>query len=345
MRKILLGFIIVSLLFVWGADFGAAEPKVIKWRMQCAYPPGDGSYDIFSKEFIKLMDKVSNGRVKVELYTPGSLSSVEEMITAVSKGMYQVGFIYPMTYSGTVPIGDIVSGLPSAWSDDQKGVEEMVELFWGRKYRLIDVVQAAYAKKGIYFFGLGVGGDYPFLVNFPIKSMKDLQGKKIRASGVGQKWLARAGASSVFLPGGEIYMAMKLGTIDGTVFPTAILDKLKLKEVVKYAVYPGLTSPAVAHIINQKAWDALPADIRDALTEDARIELFRRTVDQYISNNKKAAEDAKKVGVQFSTLPESEVIEGRKIALPLWDEVAAKDEFCARGVEILKRFHKDKGTL
>lgn len=345
MKKILLVFMIVSLLFVCGANFAVAEPKVIKWRMQCAYPPGDGSYDIFSKEFVKLMDKVSNGRVKVELFTPGALSSVQEMITAVSKGMYQVGFIYPMSYAGTVPMGDIISGLPSAWSDDQKGVEEVVELFWGKKYRLIDVAQAAYAKKGIYFFGLGIGGDYPFLVNFPIKSMQDLQGRKIRASGAGQKWLARAGASSVFLPGGEIYMAMKLGTIDGTVFPTAILDKLKLKEVVKYAVHPGLTSPVVSHIINQKAWDALPADIRAALTDEVRIELFRRTADTYIKNNKTAEEDAKKYGVQFSTLPDSEVKEGRRIALPVWDEVAAKDEFCAKGVEILKQFHKDRGNL
>jgi len=323
----------------------ADETKVIKWKMQCAYPPGDGSYDIFSKDFIKLMEQESNGKLKIELFTPGSLSAVTEMVNAVSRGMYEVGFIYPMSYAGSVPIGDVVSGLPGAWSDDEKGIEEIIELFWGEKYRLIDVVRAAYAEKGIYLFGLGVGGDYPFLVNFPLKRLEDLKGKKVRASGIGQKFLSLLGASSVFLPGGEIYMAIKLGTIDGTVFPTAILDKLKLQEVVKYAVKPGLTNPGVVHIINMKAWNKLPDDFRNSLTEKKRIELFRNTVAKYIENNKLAETKAKEAGVQFYNLPESEIRKARKIAMPLWDEVAKKDMFCAKAVEILKQFHKNKGNL
>jgi len=346
MKKTIIFVFFLSLIMINGIDvINAGETKVIKWKMQCAYPPGDGSYDIFSKDFIKLMEKESHSNLKIELFTPGALTAVTEMVNAVSRGMYEVGFIYPMSYAGSVPIGDVVSGLPGAWSDDEKGIDEITELFWGDKYRLIDIVRAAYAKKGIYFFGIGVGGDYPFLVNFPLKQLDDLKGKKVRASGIGQKFLSSLGASSVFLPGGEIYMAIKLGTIDGTVFPTAILDKLKLQEVVKYAVKPGLTSPGVAYIINMKAWNKLPKDLRDSLTEKKRIDLFRDTVKKYIENNKLAEKKAKDAGVEFYNLPDSEISKARKIAMPLWDEVAKKDEFCAKAVEILKRYHKDKGNI
>jgi hypothetical protein len=49
MRKYITLFALVTaFVFVFGANFGMAADKVINWKMQCAYPPGDNSYDIHS---------------------------------------------------------------------------------------------------------------------------------------------------------------------------------------------------------------------------------------------------------------------------------------------------------
>ena len=56
------------------------------------------------------------------------------------------------------------------------------------------------------------------MTNSPIRSAADVEGKKIHASGMRAKWMSALGASVVTLPGSELYMAMKLGTIDGITY-------------------------------------------------------------------------------------------------------------------------------
>ena len=343
MKKIaVLGLAIAMCFLTFGLKPALAEEDIIELKYQCAYPPGDYAYDIYAKTLIELVDRVSKGKVKIKLFPPGALCSVGEMVNAVSHGMIDMAQVFSGMFAGSVPVADLEGGLP--FSRDSN--EQYREVMWGKDYRLMDVIREGFAKKNVYLLTPHGAGDYLLMLNFPIKSFKDLKGHKIRGAGASAMWLRDVGAAPVVTPGSEVYMAMKLGTIEGTLFPAMILEALKLKEVVKYVVYPPLIKPAgTVTLVNMDVWKSLPQEVRDALTEETMIAYYNYCTALYQEKDRLALEDAYKSGVQKIDLGEAEREYAIKVAVPVWDEVAKKDKYTKKGVEILKRYVKDKGIL
>jgi len=336
----ILGIGVTVVVFTAGLSLAA---DVVKWKMQVAYPPGDATYDVHAKETAKLIEKVSGGKVKIDIFAPGALCTIPEMANALSKGMIDMGAIYGPAYAGAVPVGDVEAGLPFTWMT----VDQAVDLFWGSQYRLIDTVRQGWAKKNIFYLYPNACGSYPFLLNFPVHKISDFKGHKLRAMGATGEWLKRAGAVATPLPGAEIYMAMKLGTIEGTPFPPMILETLKLKEVVKYIIFPGIVAPPnTCMVINMDSWKKLPEGVRKALTNDKKtIEVYRANGKAYQARDDEALKEAYKIGIQAITLPDSEIKEARRIAVEVWDLVAAKDPTSKKAVETWKRYVSAKGLL
>jgi TRAP-type C4-dicarboxylate transport system substrate-binding protein len=253
-----------------------------------------------------------------------------------------MALVYGGMFSGSVPAADLEAGLPfSRWE-----VSQYIEMMWSPKYRLIDTVREGFAKKNIHLITPQGAGDYLFMLNFPIQKFADLKGHKIRGAGGPAMWLNAAGVSPVNIPGSEIYMAMKLGTIEGTLFPPMILEALKLKEVVKYIVYPPMSSPGgCITLINKDVWNSLPPGIRAGLTERTLVNYYRYVTDLYQEQDTIALEAAYKYGVKKIVLPEEEKIKAIKIAEPIWDQIGKGDTYTQKGVQIIKRYLTDTGFL
>jgi TRAP-type C4-dicarboxylate transport system substrate-binding protein len=326
-------------VFTGGLSFSAD----VKWKMQVAYPVGDPTFEVHSRETAKMIEKAAGEKVKIDLFSPGALCTIPEMVNAISKGMIDMGNIFGPAYAGAVPVADVEAGLPFTWMNPQ----QVIELFWGSKYRLIDTIREGWAKKNIFYFSPSSCGSYPFLLNFPINKILDFKGHKIRGMGATGEWLKKAGAVAVTMPGSEIYMAMKLGTIDGTPFPPQFLETAKLKEVVKYIISPGLVAPPnTCMVINMDSWKALPEAARKAVTDDkTMIEAYLANGKSYQAYDDRALKNAYDLGIKNLPLPESEIKEGRRIAVEVWDLVGAKDPYSKKGVEIWKRYVADKGLL
>jgi len=330
-------------LFMAAFNPAIAADEVKKLKMQSAYPPGDATYDIHTQDTAKLIEKISNGKIKITIFAPGALCDVKEMVNAVSHGMIDIGVIYGPRYSGSVPIADVEGGLPFTWTS----MDQVVELFWDPKYRLIDVIREGWDKKNIYYFSPNACGSYPFNLTFPVHKISDFKGHKIRGMGAAGQWLRLAGASPVVIPGAEIYMSLKLGTVDGTPFPPMGLETLKLKEVVKYMIFPGLvTPPQTCTIINKDVWNSLPDDVRKKLSDDKVV------IDNYLTNGKGyqkrddgALKAAYEYGVKGITLPPDQMKIGRELAVEVWDDVGSKNALSKKGVEMLKSYMKEKGLL
>jgi len=344
-RIAVLSLLLVAFLFAFNTNVAGAD-EVIKLKLQCAYPPGDNSYDVHSVELIKLIKAVSKGKVDVALFAPGALSDYTEMHRALQNGVFDIGTIFGPPYAGAMPMGDIVAGLPFAWGNGEEGMEECIEIFWGKKYRLIDVVREAYAEKGQFFLTPNWCDAYPFLLNFPMHKVEDVKGHKLRAAGSAAKWFTKAGAATVTIPGAEIYMALKLGTVEGTPFPPRILESQKLKEVIKYMVLPGLAGPNTQHVFNLKSWQKVPDDVKKALLDEkALIDFYRKTGRAYIKGDDEAVASATKYGLKTIVLSKAVMKDARILAQSIWDELAARDKHCAKAVEIIKRYQKDTGGL
>jgi len=101
--------------------------------------------------------------------------------------------------------------------------------------------------------------------NREINSIADLKGLKMRIPGLGGEILRRAGGTPTNIPGAELFTALQTGTIDATEWVGPYNDlAFGLFRAAKYYYYPGWheTGTGLECMINQEAWNSLPADLQ-----------------------------------------------------------------------------------
>src|SRR4029453_8123633 len=105
-----------------------------------------------------------------------------------------------------------------------------------------------------------------------ITTTGDFKGLKFRIAGLGGKVVAKAGATVVFTPAGEIYGSLERGAIDASEFIGPHDDmKLGLHQTARYYYYPGWHEPGAIteFTFNKKAYEALPVDLQRTLDHAA----------------------------------------------------------------------------
>jgi TRAP-type C4-dicarboxylate transport system substrate-binding protein len=123
-----------------------------------------------------------------------------------------------------------------------------------------------YAKRNLYWIPQEFDAIVGIGTTFPAPNPEALKGKKIRTTGLWGEYINVLAATPVSIPWGDVYMAAKLGTVDGWCGGVASLEELKLKEVAKgYVVSPNITLSPGAFLINKRSYDALPKDIQDII--------------------------------------------------------------------------------
>jgi TRAP-type C4-dicarboxylate transport system substrate-binding protein len=330
----------LTMLYSPAPSLGAAH-KVIRWKGQTAYTyPTDAAGIAFGK----WIEKRSGGRLVMDVEPPGTIVPVGQMFSAVSKGLLDFAGTYNGVYhAGMMPETDIETGLPLAW--------EFNEEVWDAYYRrgLLDKIRKVYAEKNVFFLApCSAGQISQIMATFPIKSLKDLKGKKIGGVGIYGEFIKLLGATPVSVPYPERYMALKLGTIDGVYTGGDMLETLKLKELVThFIISPSVGCYANSLIVNMASWNALPDDIKKFLDEETRFVVMEGgAMLGAIECRLAIAKAAKEYKVKLVHLPDEEVEWLRNETMTkLWGKVASKSPRCAELVELVKQQMRDLGKL
>jgi TRAP-type C4-dicarboxylate transport system substrate-binding protein len=333
--KIWVCLVVVLLLAGLTVDV-QAQQKTIRWKMQASYPVGTAVM-MHGVEWAKIMDKLTDGRLKIDILPPGAMCGVNDIINYLQRGVFECAITYGGFYTGLIPESDLEIGLPQSW----QSYDELWDAMTNRG--LGNLIREAYAEKNIQYYWTAADCFYHFNTNFPVTKLADLKGKKIRALGVYGKYVQALGCSVAVVPGAEMYMAMKLGTIDGAIYGATGLMDVKLHEVVKYYTHPTASQIALSLSINKDALKKLPDDIRVIVEEGSRY-VLDDTAMKYITMCKASMAEAERLGsTKRSNLPEEELVKMRKLVAPIWDELAAKTPRMKKGVDILKKQMRDLG--
>jgi len=317
-------------------ELAQAQPqKKFVWKFQNEFPAADTANFITSKMWKEGIEKAANGRITIELYEPDAIVPALEMESAIKKGVLDSG-MGPAYGPGLVIGGIVAAGFPGQFTNMDDAYKLIHEL------GLIEIARKAYAEQNLYFLCSSPAGSIFFMTNFPIRRANDLKGKKLHSSGMRAKWMSALGASVVTLPGSELYMAMKLGTVDGITYTGSELESMKLMEVVKYVSLPSLYITNNVFTVNLAKWKELPDDLKTALNNWSKTEL--KTVGKALLDyQQKALDTAKKYGVQFIELPKQEIEKSRAMAdESTWATWAKQDKFFAEGVKIVKDYYAKK---
>jgi TRAP-type C4-dicarboxylate transport system substrate-binding protein len=134
----------------------------------------------------------------------------------------------------------------------------------------------------------------------PVRSLEDVATKKIRAPGEAIETWKAWGASPIVISAVESYQSLDKGVIDGAVFDLNVLESFKLNEITKYLTACPSTAGSLFLVMNQKRWDALPADIQQIFIDEGKKQWleFPKVADEF------------KVGVmqRYIAMPGREII-------------------------------------
>ncbi len=277
----------------------------------------------------------------IDVAAPAAIVPVADMMTAVEKGTLDyAGLAYGGFHTGIIPEADVETGLPFAWANP----EEAWDGYW--HWGIMDILRQVYKEHNIWNMSWGMGDLYHFGTTFEVPGPDAIKGKKIRALGIYGKYVQALGGSPSTIPWGELYMAAKLGTIDGYIGGPSGLEDAKLKEVLKYyVVEPNLNTIGASFYINQKSLDALPADIKRLIVEDGRWVMQGWIMGYYMIEHTIVTRTAAQGYTKPITWSAADTAKVRAIGLGLWDEVAAKSPRTKQLVDILKAQAKDLGKM
>jgi tripartite ATP-independent transporter DctP family solute receptor len=175
--------------------------------------------------------------------------------------------------------------------------------------------------------GLCFGGGWGFRNMMsnkrPIVTPDDLRGQTIRVqeSPTYIAMMKALGANPVPMPWGEVYLAMKQGTVDGMELPSFSLVSEKFHEVTKYYSLTRHSYPPIAYFVNLARYRSYPADLRQALDEAARAACaFHRKIE--VEREKTDLEFMKKAGVLVNDVRDIKAFQDRM--RPVYEQVQSK---------------------
>lgn len=258
---------------------------------------------------------------------------------AVSNGTLEAAGTFAGFFSSVIPEAKIEVGLPFLWEQPR----EQYDAFYHRG--LFKILSEVYAEHNIRHLGsVFYDSIYGFALREPIYKPGDFKGKKIRALHLAADWVAHYGASPVVIPGAELYMALKLGTIDGVHFGPSSLEDYKLGEIAKYYLVEPETGATNSNVIvNMDAWKALPEDIKHILDKYSQTILLREPF--LWNDDNKLRKAAKKYGVEPIHWSKEDLRKTYEYAINvLWQKAAASPR-CAKMVDICREQARDLGRI
>jgi TRAP-type C4-dicarboxylate transport system substrate-binding protein len=261
-RKILLSALLVTLVVVaflcLRVPAGAAE-KPITLSVAHFWPPTHYFHTEQLTGWMADIEKAANGKVKFQTYPGQTLLKMADIYEGVVKGVADIGIsAYTMIY-GRHPLMEVseLAGL-------QYNNATHANMVTWESYKEIDALKPTDAKI-LYLFDTGPGS---IMSSIPIRSLEDLEGQEIHATGTMAEVMKRLGGIPISIGRPEVYLAVKRGVIKGSTGPVEILKGFKEAEVEKFVtpVY-GMYNKVFFVIMNLKKWNSLPKDIQRAFDE------------------------------------------------------------------------------
>ena len=310
------------------------EEKFV-WRAECAFQPGMPDYT-FWVEAMKELKEISGGRLDISVFAAGEVVPEEEIQEALRDGIIEVGNLATPYWKETLPVG-AWEYLPfSQQFDSAKELLDMVH-----DSGLADVLEEGYNEHNMHWYGFGYCSGYPFLYSTkPVRTTDDLEGLVVRSVGDNAKALEAFGASTTYIPGGESYMALKLGTVDAAHWDNSAMFGMGWWEVTDYYITPAFNVPLVnSCAMNLDAWNSLPEDLQDMFMVAHNLYYFR-LVDNATKLDREILNRQAECGYEVVTLPADEFGKIRDVAAEtLWPDFAALSPRCARAIDILKDYY------
>ena len=268
-----------------------------------------------AERFKQLAEKLTKGRVKVEVYPNSQLYKDREEIEALQSGAVQM-LAPSLAKFGPMGAREFeLFDLPYLFPD-QEVLHRVMDGEVGKK------LFAKLDTKGVTGLAYWDNGFKQMSSNRPMHRVADFSGLKMRiqSSKVLSAQMKALGANPQVMAFSEVYTALQQGVVDGTENPVSNFYTQKMNEVQKHMTMSNHGYLGYAVIVNKKFWEGLPADVRSELTEAMKeATTFERDIAQKDNDDALAKVIAARTTTVYRLTP-AELAEWQKVLLPLQKE-------------------------
>lgn len=325
----------------------AFAQEKIKWRVQSTFNTGWPALGDPIARAAKMLDEATDGRIQLKVFEPGKIVPPLEISPSISSGSLPAAYNYMAYDQGRIPSAVLFSAVPF-------GMEPWEYVAWWFEGEGSALAEEIYHARNIHpLLCSTIGPETAGWYRKPITQLSDLEGLKIRFSGLGGMVLDRVGASATLMAGGEIFAALEKGTLDATEYSMPAIDEiLGFHKIAKYNLFPGWHQPSTStHLmINLDEWNGMSSSDR-ALFEMACTAATMRAIAIGEALQGAQINSFPEKGVTAAKLPDDVIQELKRVTNEVMAEEAAKDADFARVWDSQKAFSaeyrvwKDLGYL
>lgn len=243
---------------VAGALAATASVAQTQWTMATGYPD-DSFFTQNIRQFIEEVEQETDGALKIDLRSNGTLVKHDAIKRAVRSGQVQIGEVRLAVYSNENPmfgldnIPNLVANYDEAWQllEVQQPYFEKILLNEG----LRPLTYVAWPGQGFY-------------TAEPVESLDDLQGLTLRIySPETQSMGEQLGMNAIILPFAEVPQAFSTGLIESLWTSAQTGTDIQAWDYVDHFTYTGSMHNKNAIIVNEKALQALDEETRNIVIE------------------------------------------------------------------------------
>ncbi len=225
------------------------------------------------------VEKRTSGQVQIKTYPGGTLLGAKEMMDGVIAGQADIGNLCMAYQPGRFIVTNATS-LPLGIPNAHVGSLVLWDLY--QKYQ-----PEAFGKvKVLTMFTTAPAN---IMSKKAVRSLDDIKGLDLRASGGAAQILKAWGANQVGMPMSATPEALQKGVVQGLFSSLEVMKDLKFAETCKYVTMTDTVIYPFAVVMNMDRWKALPPDVQKVMDELA-LEQAEWT-GQYMDGHVKKAMD------------------------------------------------------
>ncbi|MGD8690418.1 MAG: TRAP transporter substrate-binding protein DctP [Gammaproteobacteria bacterium] len=272
--------------------------------------------DQYAQKFKQLVEKESDGRIKVTVYPYGSLGTSAQLTELVQNGAVQFAMASPGHLGSVIPQVQLFS-LHFLFPEDEQITKQVLS-----DDKVLSLLDQSYRAKQLKLMGLYQEGWMVWTSNKPIHTPADFKGVKIRTmvSPLLLDEYKAYGANPTPMPYSEVYSGLQLHMVDAQVNPIFAIEEMHFYEVQQYMIFADHLPFITSVITNPGFYDKL-SDKDKAMLKKVTAKLHDYIFGvQKDLNARRLGIIKKKSDIQMIDLTADERAAFRKEAMPVRDE-------------------------
>lgn len=318
-----------------GFNIRTAKARTTTWKIQTAWAAGLFTYTIF-KDWCDSIVERSGGELAFKPFPDKAIAGTWQQMDAVKRGVIEANNWFTLYGAGRIPATVFLTSYPLG----PRFPHEWDTFFFGLGG--LEITREIYRRQGLFYVGPIQHGPNIIHSKFPIRSIEDFKGRKMRVpGGMVAELFSAAGAKTTLLPGSEIFPALEKGTIDVADYVgPAVNYQFGLHQVTKYVSMgpPGYMSiyqnvDLMDLTVNLNVWNRLSPQMKRFVEAEVHVysDIHHATIQ---AEDQKAWRKLDAAGIIVTRLPEEDVAKFTTLAVPLWYNWANKDKDAARVFKI-----------